>query len=142
MTAKRLLAMTDLSDENRPTEQRLLRKFAYSTLRVFRRSKLDDTGIRTISLSKTTTFQKPSTHPHPLETPVGVTRTSANRTSPAANPKRKKNSHQYPLDNSTIHQQKNWKNTRALPPHKLTLPVHRKNPPRAQWVGFKRLERA
>jgi hypothetical protein len=29
------------------------------------------------------------THPQPFDTPVGVTSTSANRTSPAANPKRK-----------------------------------------------------
>lgn len=51
-------------------------------------------------LSKKSQLDQQKTCPHPLDTPVGVTSTSANRTSPADNPKRKLLSISSRLDHS------------------------------------------
>ena len=91
---------TYLTNEDRAPEQQLLRELSDGTLGVLLRSKLDDTA-RLVSLCAYSSMMN-VTHPHPLETPVGVTRTSAKRTSPANNPKRKLPSINHPLNSPSV----------------------------------------
>lgn len=78
---------SNLSNEDRPSKQRLLRELSDSSLSIFRVSEFDDTMMET---SVTDILLKISqAYPHPFDMPVGVIRTSAKSTSPANNPKRK-----------------------------------------------------
>jgi len=76
---------THLANENRATKEWLLRQLTNSPLSILLRSKLDNPG-QGIQFNTKKTLKK-KTYPHPLDTPVGVTRTSAKSTSPAAKPK-------------------------------------------------------
>ena len=83
--------MTYLTDENRAAQKELLGELTDRALCVLLGGELDDSVGCSIG-TDSQTRQETGTHPHPLETPVGVTRTSAKRTSPA-NQTQKKSSH-------------------------------------------------
>jgi hypothetical protein len=114
--------LTDFTDKDRPTEHWLLREFADRSLSVFLGSKFDNSGKKYFIKEKEKK-KGDEAHPQPLETPVGVTSTSAKRTSPAANQKLPIN---ILLDNSAIPSNKKGQKKRSFrsnthPPQSLTL---------------------
>ena len=89
-----------LTNEDRAPKQQLLGELSDRTLRVLLRGKFDNTR-RSVSLGAYSSKIEKA-HPHPFETPVGVTKTSANRTSPANDPKRKRPSINRPLSSPSV----------------------------------------
>ena len=89
-----------LTDEDRTPEQQLLGELSDRTLRVFLRGEFDNTR-QSVSMCVESYMIK-KTHPHPFETPVGVIKTSAKRTSPANDPKRKRPSINHPLSSPSV----------------------------------------
>lgn len=107
---------TNLSDEHRSAKKWNFGKLPDCSLRILLGYKFDDSANRVL-VARPTVGRK-CTHPQPLDTPVGVTSTSANRTSPAAN----QNSHQYPLHNSNHSKRLKRSSPLALQRSKKTPP--------------------
>jgi hypothetical protein len=99
-----------LADEHRAPKEGHLRQLAHRALGIFLRRELDDAAGLLVMLVKR---KKGEAHPQPLETPVGVTSTSAKSTSPA-NQSQKKTSNQYPLDDSANSQKHEKMHIRSL----------------------------
>lgn len=82
--------MTHFTNEDWATEQELFREFANGALSVLLVGIFDNTVTGSESLEG---VLEENTYPQPFETPVGVIKTSAKRTSPA-NQTEKESSHQ------------------------------------------------